>query len=114
MAKLAGAKDGKPFVKNDHRINKAGRPKKLPDLDSLLIDILGENLKGKEALKVVLLALRKKATSGDVRACELLLDRAYGKLVTKKDIDIQFETLSDETIELICNNLINKKENEKK
>ena len=112
MAKLAGAKDGKPFVKNDPRINKAGRPKKLPDLDSLLIDILGENLKGKEALKVVLLALRKKAASGDVRACELLLDRAYGKLVTKKDIDINFEALSEENIDRIIDKLSNTEKHE--
>lgn len=112
MAKLAGAKDGKPFVKNDPRINKAGRPKKLPDLDLLLIDILGENLKGKEALKVVLLALRKKAASGDVRACELLLDRAYGKLVVKKDIDINFDQLTEDDIDKIIEKLSNNEKHE--
>ena len=107
MAKLAGAKDGKPFVKNDPRINRTGRPLKLPDLDSLLIEILGENLKGKEALKVVLLALRKKAASGDVRACELLLDRAYGKLITKKDIDLSFESMSEADIDRVIEKLSN-------
>lgn len=112
MAKLAGAKDGKPFIKNDPRINKAGRPKKLPDLESLLIDILGENLKGKEALKVVLLALRKKAASGDVRACELLLDRAYGKLKVTKDIDISFDQLSEQDIDKIIDKLSNNKKDE--
>ena len=101
MAKLRGAKDGKPFKKNDPRINREGRPKKLPDLDALLIEVLGENVRGKEALKAVLIALRKKALSGDVRACELLLDRAFGKLVTKKDIDINLESLSEDDIDKI-------------
>jgi hypothetical protein len=102
--KITGA-DGVPFKKGDPRINRAGRPLKLPDLDSLLIDVLGEDMKGKEALKVILIALRKKAASGDVRACELLLDRAYGKLVTKKDIDINFEALSEEDLDKIINKL---------
>jgi hypothetical protein len=74
------AADGKPFVKGDPRINKAGRPRKLPDLDSLLIEVLGEHVRGKEALKGILIALRKKANAGDVRAAELLMDRAYGKI----------------------------------
>lgn len=105
MAKLRGAKDGKPFKKNDPRINREGRPKKLPDLDALLIEVLGENVRGKEALKAVLIALRKKALSGDVRACELLLDRAFGKLVTKKDIDINLESLSEDDIDKIIEKL---------
>ncbi len=109
--KITGA-DGVPFKKNDPRINRAGRPKKLPDLDELLIDVLSENMKGKEALKVVLLALRKKAASGDVRACELLLDRAYGKLVTKKDIDLNFERLTDEDIDKIIEKLSNNEKHE--
>lgn len=105
MAKLRGAKDGKPFKKNDPRINRESRPKKLPDLDALLIEVLGENVRGKEALKAVLIALRKKALSGDVRACELLLDRAFGKLVTKKDIDINLESLSEDDIDKIIEKL---------
>ena len=105
MAKLQGAKDGKPFKKNDPRINREGRPKKLPDLDALLIDVLGEDVGGKEALKAVLIALRKKALSGDVRACELLLDRAFGKLVSKKDIDINLEALSEDDIDRIIEKL---------
>lgn len=77
--KIAPA-DGKPFVKGDSRINRNGRTPKLPNLDELLKEILGENVRNKEALKLILIALRKKAMTGDVRAAELLLDRAYGKL----------------------------------
>jgi len=83
------AADGKPFVKDDPRINKAGRPLKLPDLDRLLVEVLGEEVNGKQALKLMLIALRKKANAGDVRANELLLDRAYGKLRTDVSFDIK-------------------------
>lgn len=59
--------------------NPKGRPKKLPELDLLLADVLGEDKDGIEAAKAILMALRAKATKGDVRAAEVLLDRAYGK-----------------------------------
>jgi len=77
----------KPFKKgNDSRRNLAGAPKKLPELDKLLADVLGEEKDGIEAAKVILMALRAKATKGDVRAAEILLDRAYGK--SKQAIDV--------------------------
>lgn len=59
--------------------NPKGTPKKLPQLDVLLADVLGEEKDGIEAAKVILMALRSKAVKGDVRAAEALLDRAYGK-----------------------------------
>lgn len=77
----------KPFVKGDSRINKNGRPKKLPELDVLLADILGEEKDGVTAASAILKALRKKAASGDVRAIEVMLDRAYGK--AKQFIDLK-------------------------
>lgn len=77
---------GKGFDKHPEHINKNGRPRKLPDLDSLLIDVLGERVNDKEALKSILIGLRKKAIAGDVRAAELLLDRAYGKLKQQQEL----------------------------
>jgi hypothetical protein len=62
---------------SERQPEKNGRPKKLPELDKLLADVLGED--GIEAAKAILMALRSKATKGDVRAAEVLLDRAYGK-----------------------------------
>jgi hypothetical protein len=59
--------------------NPNGRPKKLPELDKLLADVLGEEKDGVSAGEAILRALRAKATKGDVRAAEVLLDRAYGK-----------------------------------
>lgn len=59
--------------------NPNGRPKKLPDIDELLGNVLGEEKDGLTAAEAILKALRLKATKGDVRAAEVLLDRGYGK-----------------------------------
>jgi hypothetical protein len=68
----------KPF-KPGETGNPKGRPKKLPELDKLLADVLGEEKDGTSAAEAILKALRAKATKGDVRAAELILNRAYGK-----------------------------------
>jgi hypothetical protein len=81
-----GRNGGKLKSGNDGR---GGRPKKLPHLDELLADILGEEKDGIEAAKAILMALRAKAAKGDVRAAEVLLDRAYGK--SKQTIDNTIE-----------------------
>lgn len=69
----------KPFKKGKSG-NPNGRPKKLPELDKLLADVLGEEKDGKTAAQAILMALRAKAAKGDVRAAELLLDRGWGKV----------------------------------
>ena len=69
----------KGYFKKGQSGNPNGRPRKLPELDKLLADVLGEDKDGIEAAKAILMALRAKATKGDVRAAEVLLDRAYGK-----------------------------------
>lgn len=66
--------------------NPNGRPKKLPQLDVLLAEVLGEEKDGMTAAKAILAKLRQKAVGGDVRASEVLLDRAYGK--SKETIDL--------------------------
>jgi hypothetical protein len=68
----------KPFKKGESG-NPNGRPRKLPQLDELLADILGEDKDGITAAEAILKALRAKAAKGDIRAAEVLLDRAYGK-----------------------------------
>lgn len=70
----------KPF-KPGQTGNPNGRPKKLPKLDELLAEVLSEEKDGKTAAQAILMALRAKATKGDVRAAELLMDRAWGKSV---------------------------------
>lgn len=65
--------------------NPNGRPKKIPALEELLADILSEEKDGIEAARAILITLRSKAIKGDIRAAEVLLDRAYGKV--KQAID---------------------------
>ena len=69
---------GNTMWKKGQSGNPAGKPKKLPELDQLLADVLSEEKDGIEAAKAILMAIRAKATKGDVRAAEMLLDRAYG------------------------------------
>ena len=68
--------------------NGGGRPRKLPALDKLMADVLGEEKDGITAGEAILKALRAKATKGDVRAAEVLLDRAYGKPKQTQDTNI--------------------------
>lgn len=68
--------------------NPLGKPRKIPELSVLLADVLGEEKDGTEAAKAILMALRSKAVKGDVRAAELLLDRAYGKVKQPIDADL--------------------------
>ena len=85
----------KPFKKGiDERRNMEGRPPKIPNLDVLLAEVLGEEKDGIEAAKAILMALRAKATKGDVRAAEVLLDRAYGKSKQVMDVTTGGETLN--------------------
>ena len=82
---MAFPHDGKKFKKGTTG-NQNGRPKKLPELDKLLADVLGEEKDGKTAAEVILMALRLKATKGDIRAAEVLFDRGYGK--AKQDVNM--------------------------
>ena len=81
--------------------NPNGRPKKLPELDKLLAEVLGEEKEGVEAAKAILMALRAKATKGDVRAAELILNRAYGK--PKEHITQQIEVTNIPPFSFISN-----------
>jgi len=83
--------------------NPKGRPKKLPKLDDLMADILGEEKDGITAARAILMAIRAKASKGDIRAAEVLFDRGYGKAkqhtditTNGKDINMPSVQLSDE------------------
>lgn len=66
--------------------NPKGRPPKLPKLDELLASVMSEERNGLTAAEAVLRALLVKATKGDVRAAEVLLDRSFGKVRQVTDI----------------------------
>ena len=80
--------NSKPFKKGQSG-NPKGRPKKLPELDKLLAEVLGEeNKDGITAADMLLRKLRAMAAQGNIRAIELLLDRAYGKAKQTVDMEV--------------------------
>ena len=86
----------KPFKKGqDERRNLKGAPHKLPELDALLSKVLGEEKDGITAGEAILKALRAKASKGDVRAAEVLLDRAYGKAKQTMDVSVSKKNLPE-------------------
>jgi hypothetical protein len=80
--------------------NPGGRPKKIPEITRLLADVLGEeNKEGISIAEQILKAVRNKALEGDIRAFEVLFDRAYGK--AKTNIEFNQEGI---TIKVIRDN----------
>lgn len=74
----------KPFPKGVSG-NPKGRPK-LPDLREALAACLANEQNGQTALEAALAAMRAKAVRGDVRALELLLNRAFG--MAQQNLDV--------------------------
>jgi len=56
----------------------AGRPK-MPDLRKAVAAVLADEKDGVTALDAVLKKLRQMAVQGNLKAADMLLDRAYGK-----------------------------------
>jgi hypothetical protein len=75
----------KPAWKKGQSGNPKGRPK-LPDIREALAKVLADEKDGVTALEATLAALRAKAVRGDVRAAEVLLDRAFGKAAQTMDV----------------------------
>lgn len=89
--KIRGSDNPNPFKKGHKGIPGAGRPPKLPDLHILLAKVLGEEKDAKSAVEIILMALRQKATKGDLKAAEMLLERAYGKVKQQIDSKVEIE-----------------------
>ena len=103
--KQIGPDDGRPFVKGDKRINREGRPRKLPELDAILADILGEEQGNTTVMAQVIKALVAKALKGDVRASELIMDRSYGKLKNIASVDMTLSQLGEADLDRIIEKL---------
>ena len=62
--------------------NGGGRPRKIPAIDTILANVLGEerDINGEtiSAAEAVLKSLLKQAMKGNVQAAKLLLERGYG------------------------------------
>ena len=87
----------KPYKKGQTG-NPNGRPK-LPDLKDAMAKVLAEEKDGMNALEAILKALRAKASKGDVRAAQELLDRGFGK--SKQQIEHTGDAFENVTIEII-------------
>jgi hypothetical protein len=71
---------GKPFVRNDSRINRKGRPKKgecMTDILNLKLD--QKNTSGKLLREAVAEKLIALAEGGDIAAIKYIMDRVDGK-----------------------------------
>ena len=87
MARRGGTPENLiPARKGEPSRNPHGRPKKLPQIDKLLADVLGEEKDGITAADAILRKLRAMAAAGNIRAAEILLDRAYGKAKQQMDL----------------------------
>jgi len=88
-----------PKEKRDHLYkpgqsgNPAGRPKKLPKLDEIMANVLGQTkeVNGEQitAMEAIIRKLFQQAASGSIQAAKLLLERGYG--VAKQEINIKGE-----------------------
>lgn len=87
---------GKGFDKRPENINRKGQPKKIPKLDVLLADVIGDA----EMTKLIK-ALYDAAVRGNVRAAEALLDRAYGKAKQSVDVTTDGEKISNVNVTYI-------------
>jgi hypothetical protein len=94
-----------PSPKTRFSKGKSGNPKgrpKMPDVKDALARVLAEEKDGLTALDVVFRALRLKATRGDVRAAEVLLDRAFGKSRQSVDVNVDLSQMSDDELARIA------------
>ena len=78
--------------------NGGGRPKKLPALDAIMANVLGQEKDGVTAAEAIIMRLRDMASKGDIKAAALLLDRGYGKAKQNIDITTQGEKVTVPTI----------------
>lgn len=74
-------------AKKGEVLNPKGRPKKLPALDLLIAEVLADEQNGMSAAEAILKVIRSKAIKGDLKAAEMLLNRAYGK--PKESIEVK-------------------------
>jgi len=93
MAKMREGRNG-GSLKSGGTNPGAGRPRKLPAINDLIADVLSEEKDGLTAAEAILKKLRQMAASGNLKAAEMLLDRAYGKPKQVTDITSDGQSIS--------------------
>lgn len=87
-------KGSKPFKKGQTG-NPNGRPK-LPELKTLMAQILGDEKEGKTAALAMLESQRAKAVRGDLKATEFLFKYGFGQAPQQIDITTQGEKIRND------------------
>lgn len=82
--KMAGRGKIQPRWQKGQSGNPKGRPK-MPDIREAMTALLADEKNGKTALDAILARLRQMAVDGNLKAAEMLLNRAYGQ--PKQQID---------------------------
>jgi hypothetical protein len=101
MARKGGTPENLIPAKKGEVRNPKGRPPKLPNLDQLMAEILGEEKDGITAAQAILRVIRAKASKGDLRAAEVLFDRGYGKPKQAADITTNGKDINTLTISIV-------------
>ena len=86
---------------NEAKLEK--RKQELPNLGEALIRVLSEEKDGKQALDIILQAMRSRATRGSEKAADLLLTRAYGASVMRLEdpLPLPVESISGFSIDIV-------------
>ncbi len=104
MPRNPGKTPSKPFVKGDPRINRKGRPKKGETFAEYVRNFMEaeDEAKGTIVAEMMQIAV-KRARMGQFQFWEQLVNRAYGKVPDKveinKDDDIDLSLLPKEDLE---------------
>jgi len=89
---------GKPFEKNDKRINRRGRPQKGTALTEILNSKLDVLKSGKLKREILAEKIIELALSGDIHALRYIFDRIDGK--PKESIELKTDVV-DQKLKLI-------------
>jgi hypothetical protein len=108
MANLENLKNGKPFDKNDPRINRKGRPKgsrnrstivrQWLEVKETIKNPITQELEELEQVDIITLGLIKKARKGDVQAYRELMDSGFGKIAQEVH-NFNYDDLSEEELD---------------
>jgi len=105
MARKGGAPENlKPYKKGESG-NLKGRPPKAPEIDEIISRVLQEKCTNKlTRAENIFRKMCIKAEGGDVRAAEMILDRAYGKVKQRTELTGNVAPLPITGIQIIIDN----------
>ena len=91
MPRNPGKPPSKPFTKGDPRINRKGRPKKGETFAEYVRNFIEseDETKKKAVIETMMMVAIKKANQGQFQFWEQLVNRAYGKVPDKVEMNTQ-------------------------